>query len=222
MPRPSTLAPTLVLGFCLVGTGAEGQPSAPALAGAERIVGVLARAHGALALAPCVGESLPAADHTAGAILTRELDWLLDRSDGAIRVEVDASADAGVWRIGHLRRAGRNEPRCPREQDLGYVWRAAGQDGWRLLATPRSVRVTGIEGLDGRRFRFAPFVRGNDGAYRYATDAGGEPVTLELWPELCRASDSRTGEASVSDYRAAVVWRGRRMEGCGHNGRAGD
>lgn len=212
----STIA--LALALPAAGSTADGAPAASARP--ERLVGVLARAHGDLAFAPCEGEAQAAVDATAGGNLVAQVDWLLDGHDGAVRLEADAIAEDGGWRLVHLRRAGHVEPGCPRADAIDYVWSAADHGGWRLLATPRSVRVSGVEGLDGRRFRFAPFVRGEDGSYRYAADAGGERFEVELAPAICRSGDREGHGAVVSDYRAVLSWRGRQWVGCAHNGRA--
>lgn len=186
---------------------------------AERLVGVLARSHGELGFAPCGGEARAAVDATAGGMLAAEIEWLLDGHDGAVRIEADAVAAEGAWRLRHLRRAGRAEPRCPDADAIDYVWRAVGEGGWGLLATSRSVRMTGIDGLEGRRFRFSPFVRAPDGSYRYAADAEGGRVEIELVPGVCRSIGPDGHDAAVSDYRAELSWRGRRWSGCAHNAR---
>lgn len=209
---------TLALALSVAGVAADGEPAVSVRP--EPLVGVLARTHGDLAFAPCEGEARAAVDATAGGNLVAQMDWLLDGHDGAVRLEVDAIAEDGVWRLVHLRRAGHVEPGCPREDAIDYIWSAADPGRWRLLATPRSVRVSGIEGLEGRRFRFAPFVRGEDGSYRYAADAGGERFEVELDPTTCRSGDREGQGAVVSDYRAVLSWRGRQWVGCAHNGRA--
>lgn len=209
-----------LLSVVVLAAGANAVAAEEAASGVpERLSGVLARAHGSLAFAPCDGHAGPAVDVTAGKLLTTELDWLLDGRDGGVRVEVDAVMGDEGWRLTHLRRAGHVEPECPREVAFGYVWSAAGEGGWRMLATPRSVRITGVEGLDGRRFRFRPFVRGSSGVYHYVADAGEERLLIELAPGLCRSQGAATVEAEVSDYRSVLVWRGRRWAGCAHNGR---
>lgn len=194
---------------------AEGSPAGVP----DRLSGVLARAYGSLAFAPCGGVAGPAVDGTVGGLLTAELDWLLDGRDGGVRVEVDAVAGGQGWRLTHLRRAGHVQPECPREAAFDYVWSASGEAGWRMIATPRSVRITGVDGLDGRRFRFQPFVRGSSGAYLYAADAGDERLEIELAPGLCRSTGTQSVDAAVSDYRSVLVWRGLRWTGCAHNGR---
>jgi uncharacterized membrane protein len=184
----------------------------------ERLVGVLARSHGELGFAPCGGEARIAVDATTGGTLAAQLDWLLDGRDGAVRIEVDAIAVDGTWRLTHLRRAGHSEPACPGNDAIDYVWRAVGEGGWALLATSRSVQVSGVEGLDGRRFRFSPFVRGPDGGYRYAAETDGGRLEVELAPGTCRSVGAEGRDAAVSDYRAVLSWRGRRWSGCAHNG----
>lgn len=208
------VAPVLALatGGAVLPAGAE------AVLDAERLVGVLARSHGELGFAPCGGEARVAVDATTAGTLAAQLDWLLDGRDGAVRIEADAIAADGSWRLTHLRRAGRAEPACPGKDAIDYVWRAVGEGGWRLLATSRSVRVSGVEGLDGRRFRFSPFLRGPDGSYRYAAEADGGRLEVELAPGTCRSVGADGHDAAVSDYRAVLSWRGRQWSGCAHNG----
>lgn len=186
---------------------------------AERMTGILGRAHGNLAFAPCEGPSLPAVDHTAPGALSELLDWLLAGQDGAVRVELDAWRDDAGWQVVHLRRAGHDEPTCV-EDGTEYVWQAVGDRGWRLVATPRSVRFHGIEGLDGQRFPFRPFVRRVDGSYAFEATAGREPLEVVLTPASCRrASDTLRG-SMASDYRVTLRWRGLAHEGCAYNGKA--
>jgi len=205
-------------GFALATGGAVLPPEAEAARDAERLVGVLARAHGELGFAPCDGVARVAVDATTDGNVAAQLDWLLDGRDGAVRLEADAIAEDGAWRLTHLRRAGRAEPACPGGDAIDYVWRAVGEAGWQLLATSRSVRVAGVEGLEGRRFRYSPFVAGSDGNYRYVADAGGERLEIVLVPGPCRGIARDGHDAVVSDYRAELAWRGRRWSGCAHNG----
>jgi hypothetical protein len=189
-----------------------GQPSA------ERMTGVLARSHGALAFAPCEDVPLPATDRTNAGTATDVLDWLLDGHDGAIHVELDAWRDDTGWQLVHLRRAGQSEPGCAGDP-IDYVWRAVGEGGWALLATPRSVTVSGADGLVQGRFPYAPFRRQPDGSYRYVADAAGEPVEIRLRPGLCLSNSGGSRGGSMTDYLATLSWRGREWEGCARNGK---
>jgi hypothetical protein len=191
------------------------------IAQSERRVGVLTVSHGELAFASCGAAARSAVDATPGRVLSAQLDWLLSGHDGGIRVEAEVAADEEGWSLTHLRRAGHLQPTCPSIDSIDYVWAATGHGVWRMVATPRSVSVSGLEGLENRRFRYAPFARDAEGGYRYVADAGNEKLVIELLPALCRSSAEPSRDAEVSEYRALLTWRGRQWAGCAHNGHAG-
>lgn len=195
------------------GASQAGQP--------QRLIGVVTVSHGELAFAPCGATARAAVDSTPGRVLSAQLDWLLAGHDGGVRVEAEVSETDGGWSFTHLRRAGHLQPTCPSTDAVGYIWVASGDGAWRMMATSRSVRVSGVEGLENRRFRFAPFVRDAQGGYRYVADAGDGKLVIELLPSLCRNSTEAARDAEVSEYKAQLTWRGRRWTGCAHNGYSG-
>ena len=214
-----TLMPArLLLAAMMLTWSATSRAGASQVGQPQRLVGVVTVSHGELAFAPCGAAARVAVDSTPGRVLSAQLDWLLAGHDGGVRVEAEVSESDEGWSLTHLRRAGHLQPTCPSTDAVGYIWAASGNGTWRMMATPRSVRIDGVEGLENRRFRYAPFARDAQGGYRYVADAGGEKLVIELLPSICR-SDAQTGrDAEVSEYMARLTWRTNRWTGCAHNG----